>query len=128
MARVLVVEDDADTATLLSRRLSTYGHVVTVAQSAALALRSVGVDNPIDVALVDYHLPGMDGFELIVELRRHPELDDPFLPCVVLTGDTSAEPLVRAKAVGVACLVKPFVSGELQGAILAALSLSAAVR
>ncbi len=122
MARVLVVEDDRDVAGLLARRLSSYGHRVTTAQSGRLALSAVGVDNPVDVAVIDFHLPGMDGFELLAELRRHPELDNAQLPAVILTADTSEEPIARSRAIGVACLSKPFVSGELQGAILAALS------
>lgn len=122
MARVLLVEDDRDIALLLENRLRSYGHRVILAQSGRLALTSVGVDNPIDIALIDYHLPGMNGFELLDELRRHPELDNPRLPCVILTADTSAEPQERSRALGIACLSKPFVSGELQGAILAALA------
>lgn len=125
MARVLVVEDDTDVANLLAHRLRAYGHTVAIAQSGRLALTSVGVDFPIEIAVIDFHLPGMDGFELLEQLRRHPELENPRLPCVILTGDTTEEPQQRAKTYGVACLAKPFVSGELQGAILSALSMGA---
>jgi CheY-like chemotaxis protein len=122
MARVLVVEDDRDVLLLLERRLRSYGHLVVAAQSGRLALRAVGVDTPVDVAVVDFHLPGMDGVQLVRELRRHPELSDENLPAVILTGDNSSWPNDAAQSEGIACLSKPFVSGELQGAILNAMA------
>ena len=127
MARVLIVEDDTDLAQLLARRLRTYGHIVLTAPSARLAMGVVGLDFAADVVVLDVKLPGMDGFALLDELRRHPELDNANLPAVFLSGIVSPENFERAASLGCAYLVKPFVSGELQGAILAALSETQAV-
>lgn len=124
MARVLIVEDDADLAQLLARRLRSYGHNVAVAPSGRLAQSLVGLDFPVDVALVDVNLPGMDGFEVLAELRRHPELDNPSLPAVFLSGSTEPTNQERARDLGCTYLVKPFVSGQLQGALLQALARS----
>ena len=66
----------------------------------------------------------MNGFTLLQELRRHPELDKPRLPAVFLTGHASAEHAAKAKEIGATFLTKPFVSGELQGAILQALNVT----
>lgn len=121
MARVLIVEDDADIAQLLARRLHSYGHDARMAPSARLALSIVGFDFPVEVVVLDVGLPGMNGFALLEELRRHPELDAPALPAVFLSGKTEPENFAQAKELGVAYLTKPFVSGELQGAILQAL-------
>ena len=118
---MLIVEDDGDIASLLARRLRTYGHVVTVAPSARMAINMVGIDFPVDVALLDVMLPGMNGFDLLEELRRHPELDNAALPAVFLSATTSSENVARAQEMGATYLTKPFVSGELQGAILTAL-------
>lgn len=121
MARILIVENDKDTSRLLSMRLHSYGHGVTVAQSGPLALQLVGIDFPIDLALLDIDLGGMDGFEVLDRLRRHPELDNPRLPAVFLSGSKDPEMVRRATALGATFLHKPFVSGELQCAILMAL-------
>jgi CheY-like chemotaxis protein len=121
VARILIVENDRDTAQLLAARLHGYGHVVIGAPSGPLALKQVGFDFPIDVALLDIDLGGMDGFEVLEELRRHPELDDPRLPAVFLTGSKELEVSERAHAAGATLLHKPFVSGQLQCAILKAL-------
>ncbi len=122
MARVLIVEDDGDIAALLARRLRTYGHVVSIAPSARMAISMVGIDFPIEVALLDVMLPGMNGFDLLEELRRHPELDNAALPAVFLSATNSPENQSRARELGATYLTKPFVSGELQGAILNALA------
>jgi len=126
VARVLIVEDDADLAQLVSRRLRDYGHNVAIAPSARLAMSVVGIDFPVDVVLLDVHLPGMDGFELLEELRRHPELDRPDLPAVFLSGSADPDNQERAQRLGCTFLNKPFVSGELQGALLQALGASGA--
>lgn len=125
MARILVVEDDADIAQLLARRLRAYGHTVITAPSARLAISMVGIDFPPEVVLLDVNLPGMNGFDLLEVLRRHPELDNPQLPAVFLSGITSAENVSRGESMGCVYLTKPFVSGELQGAILQAIGAAA---
>ena len=122
VARILIVEDDRDTTQLLSTRLHGYGHTIITAPSGPLALHEVGFEFQIDVALLDVNLPGMDGFELLESLRRHPELDNPRLPAIFLSGDKDPAIQERAHAMGAAFLPKPFVSGELQGAILVALN------
>lgn len=126
MARILVVEDDADIAHLLGRRLQSYGHIVRIAPNGPLAIHSVGFDFEIDVVLLDVHLPGQLGFDVLEQLRRHPELDNPNLPAVFLSGSVDQEIEDRAHQMGCSFLRKPFVSGELQGAILKAAGLTPA--
>ena len=126
MARILVVEDDQDMANLLSARLRQYGHAVMTARSGPIALHEVGFDFPIDLALLDISLGGMDGFEVLDQLRRHPELDKPNLPAVFLTGLREPEVAQKAHDMHATLLPKPFVSGELQCAILMALKEPAA--
>jgi CheY-like chemotaxis protein len=123
VAKILVVEDDADVSNLLVRRLQSYGHTVRSAPSGRFAMTTVGIDFPIDLAIIDINLPGMNGFATLEELRRHPELDNPNLPAVFLSAEVSPENYERSAAVGAQFLVKPFVSGELQGAILHTLGL-----
>ena len=125
MARVLIVEDDGDIARLLARRLRSYGHNVLVAPTGGMAMRLVGIDFPVEVVIMDINLPGDRGFEVLEQLRRHPELDNPGLPAVFLSGSSDPSDEERAHAMGATFLRKPFVSGELQGAILHATAATA---
>ncbi|MBK6697844.1 MAG: sigma-54-dependent Fis family transcriptional regulator [Myxococcales bacterium] len=80
--RVLIVDDDALIVSAVSRVLTRAGFVVESAPGGEAALAKVEQFQP-DVAMVDVHMPGMDGFEVA---RR---LDDlrPAVPVVLMTGD-----------------------------------------
>lgn len=121
MARILVVENDNDVAQLVARRLRTYQHIVFSAQNGFLAKRLIGMDRPVDVVIIDTQLPGTTGFEVVRELRRHPELSRPNLPAIFLSDSADSEDERQARELGAVCLKKPVVSGELQGAVLQAI-------
>lgn len=90
--RVLVVEDDADTAgfirTVLERR---GGMEVVLAGDAMSALAEVARQAP-DVILTDIQMPGMSGLELVGELRARA----PGVPVAVMTAFASVEYAVEA--------------------------------
>jgi signal transduction histidine kinase/DNA-binding response OmpR family regulator len=76
--RALVVDDTTTSRTMLEGHLRAWGIRVSSARDGATAmglLRSAaeGAD-PYDVALVDLHMPGMDGLALAKEVRSHPGL------------------------------------------------------
>ena len=67
--------------------------------------------NP-DLVLLDLHMPGLDGFAVLEELRRASPADS-YLPVLMLTGDGSAEVKLRALAAGATdFLSKPFDATE----------------
>jgi len=66
--RVLVVDDEVDTAETLAEVLQTLGHEVRTAADGARALEEAAQFAP-DVVLLDIGLPGMDGFEVARRLR-----------------------------------------------------------
>ncbi len=68
-ARVLLVEDHADTAQTLSKLLSKLGYQVKTAHSAALALELAGGE-PFDVLLSDIGLPDATGYALMEQIRQ----------------------------------------------------------
>jgi PAS domain S-box-containing protein len=81
-ASVLVCEDDPDVAVVLCEMLRKEGmrvHSVCTARAAKSAL----VATPYDVAIVDLHLPDMEGIDLIAELRAEPATRA--LPVIVIT-------------------------------------------
>ena len=66
--RVLVVDDDKSLREFLTITLGRDGYEVKAASSGPEALRVVA-EAPIDVALVDLRMPGMDGLETLRQLK-----------------------------------------------------------
>jgi CheY-like chemotaxis protein len=66
--RVLVVEDSADTAEMLSHLLRMSGARVVTATGGLEALR-LATENDFDVIVSDISMPGMDGYEFLRRLR-----------------------------------------------------------
>jgi signal transduction histidine kinase len=102
--RVLVVDDNADAASMIAVLLEQYGHQVRVAhdgETALLACREFQAE----VALLDIGLPGMDGYILARRLR---DVHDGALRLVALTGWGQHADRERARAAGFdAHLTKP---------------------
>jgi CheY-like chemotaxis protein len=104
-ARVLVVEDNADTAESLTMLFELLGHHVRAAHDGVAALDAARANVP-DVMLVDIGLPGMDGYEVARRVRRDPQLKHIVL--IALTGyraSDHAHPEVRSLAFG--CEISP---------------------
>jgi len=95
-ARVLVVDDDAEIRTLLSRHLRRLGYTVEEAGDGEEALALVGKVVP-DVVVTDMAMPRLDGLGLLKALQRQ----DPDLPVIVLTGHGSFENAIQAMREGV---------------------------
>ncbi len=72
--RVLVVDDQQDSAEMLSMLLEDRGHVTCVAVDGPSALTLAEAFQP-HVGLLDLGLPGMSGFELAMRLRAVPGLE-----------------------------------------------------
>lgn len=66
----LVVDDEPVDRTLLARMLTTQRYTVLETDNAEAALDLVRSRPDIGLVVADYHMPGMDGFELTRELRR----------------------------------------------------------
>lgn len=73
--RVLLVDDNATTLSVLSQQLSHAGFEVATASDASAALeklRSAG-SAPFDAAVLDQHMPGMDGVQLGEQIVKSPD-------------------------------------------------------
>jgi two-component system CheB/CheR fusion protein len=103
--RVLVVEDDPDTAQTLALLLKLWGHEVTVAYGGPDALDAAPTFQP-DVVFLDIALPGMDGCEVARQIRRLPGMDKALL--VAITGYGHEADVRRCKEAGIDChFLKP---------------------
>jgi CheY-like chemotaxis protein len=82
---VLVVDDNQDAAESLAELLRVEGADVVTAHSGPEALR-IAAERPLDVAVLDIGMPGMDGCELARRLRAGPQAAQPPLLLIALTG------------------------------------------
>jgi PAS domain S-box-containing protein len=104
--RVLLVDDNADSADGLAMLLDMQGHQTRVAYDGKTALETAKVFRP-DVALLDIGMPLMDGYELARRLRAAPETKDTLL--IAMTGWGQEEDHRKSREAGFAHhLLKPF--------------------
>ena len=87
-SKILVVEDDAATRTLLRRTLEREGWSVTEAENGLVALQCVQEEIP-DLILLDMLMPELDGLEFAAALQRNDRWRP--IPIVVLTGKELTE-------------------------------------
>ena len=107
--RILIAEDDADTARFVQRGLEQLGHNSVVAADGIDALHLLSTEQ-FDIAVIDRMLPGMDGLS-IVRRARTAGID---LPMLVLTALGRIEDRVNGLEAGADdYLVKPFAFSEL---------------
>ena len=69
MAQILIVDDEPLICRQISRVLSRFGHEVHAVYSGLDALQKI-LTMRFDLALVDYHLPVLDGLEVLHHLRE----------------------------------------------------------
>jgi CheY-like chemotaxis protein len=96
--RVLVVEDDPDTALGMSRLLANSGHDVQVAADGPSAVRAAQ-SSPPDVVLLDIGLPGMDGYQVAERLQRKATLKRPLV--IAITGLVPDDDRQRSARAGI---------------------------
>jgi DNA-binding response OmpR family regulator len=104
MARVLVVEDEANLAQGLLFNLQAEGHEVRVEGDGEAALDTLR-KGAFDAVVLDVMLPGKDGFEIAAVLRS----EGNYIPVLMLTARGRDEDIVRGFAAGADdYLAKPF--------------------
>ncbi len=94
-ARILLIDDEADTRETLARLLESHDARVRVAASAAQALQLLDEFAP-QLAISDIGMPAMDGYELLKQMRARL----PALPAIALTAYASPADIERAQAAG----------------------------
>lgn len=109
-SRILVVDDDGAICELLSTALSHWGHRVAVAATAGEALDLLK-GQVFDATLVDIRMPGMNGMELLREIRRH----DAAIDVLIMTAYPTVNTAVEALKLGAYdYLTKPLILDELR--------------
>jgi two-component system, response regulator, stage 0 sporulation protein F len=105
---ILVVDDDGDVRATIGRAIAELGYPVKEAADGPSALDIVR-DGQIQLVVLDYMMPGMDGAETAREIARI----DPDLPVIFSTGHAALRALRSATGEEVSVLEKPFTLNEL---------------
>ncbi len=82
MAKILIAEDSATAAMLLSRALAPLGHQVTVARDGAEAEQRIQADHP-DLVILDIIMPRVNGFQICRAIRSDPHTAE--TPIIIVT-------------------------------------------
>jgi two-component system phosphate regulon response regulator PhoB len=118
-ARILIVEDEESLAIMLRYNLEKEGFAVETSahgDEADIRIR----ENPPDLAVIDWMLPGLSGIELVRRLRLRPETKQ--LPIIMLTARGEEPERIRGLATGADdYIVKPFSVPELLARVQALL-------
>jgi serine phosphatase RsbU (regulator of sigma subunit) len=88
--RILVADDDATSRKLLVRTLSRAGYSCAQVSDGIEALASLHAEPP-SLLLLDFDMPGMDGAEVLRQLRQDAEPSIAQLPTIMLTGHGGEE-------------------------------------
>ena len=114
--RIFLVDDSATILLSISNILTKAGFEIEKAANAEEALRKFQSGVKVDLLITDLNMPGMNGIELIKEVRKLPNYR--FMPILFLTTESQQTKRAEAKAAGASgWLVKPATAESLLNTI-----------
>jgi CheY-like chemotaxis protein len=115
---LLVVDDDGAVREVTTTRLTEAGYEVREASSGLQALAALEADPCVDLVVLDFAMPGMNGAEVALEICKR----WPGMPALFVSGYADTTALMRVGAVGAEGIVqKPFRDGELERKVASSL-------
>jgi CheY-like chemotaxis protein len=109
--RILVVDDNPDSITIMRTILESRGYEVTVANSGADALAQLKKGAP-DVLLLDIMMPEMSGIEVLQQIKD--DVNTGRLPVILVTAKTHDEDVLSGYQYGADYYItKPFTAKQL---------------
>ncbi len=116
--KILVAEDDPHLRSLLSTTLKRWDHEVVLAEDGNQALKFFRADHEIQMAIVDWMMPGMEGVVLCSRIKSEEKRN--FTYIIMLTVKNESEEMAHAFQMGVDdYITKPFDPVELESRIKA---------
>ena len=108
--RVLVVDDSVTIVAVLRKMLQQNGYTTMEAYTAEKALEMIGQEAP-ELVFLDIVLPGMDGFNALRAMRRHPATKS--VPIIMISGNAQATEQFYVQRIGADDFMKkPFTRAE----------------
>jgi two-component system, chemotaxis family, chemotaxis protein CheY len=115
--KAIVVDDSRATRTILKRALTREGFEVVEAGDGRQALEELEKTGPLDLALVDWNMPVMTGYELIREVRSRAVLNG--MAIMMVTTETESSQVQKALEAGAnEYVMKPFTDDILREKLL----------
>jgi len=111
--KILIIDDSATVRETLGSTLLDAGYAVSKAASGEDALSQVSSDN-FDLLMTDLNMPGMNGINLISEVRKIPGRR--FTPIIILSGEPAEKKRKECLSAGASgYLQKPFRQEQVLG-------------
>ena len=114
--RILLIEDDAETAELIAEDLQERGYIVSIANDGHSGLSAILKTDP-DLVLCDINMPGMSGFEVMEQLVALATSHEA-VPFVFLTARTDRDSELRGRRLGADDYVTKPVDFEILASII----------
>ncbi len=106
-AHALIIDDSRAVRTILKRILTGVGFRTSEATNGLEGLEVLSQHDDISIALVDWNMPQMNGYEFVKAVRANPANDELWL--MMVTTETEMSRVVRAMAAGAnEYVMKPF--------------------
>ena len=116
---ILIIEDEAEIRNFIARVLELEGYNVFEAGDGTRGMEIIK-DKPVSLVLLDLRLPGVDGWSILREIKRSPELST--IPVVVLTAIAETMQRKRTLRMGATSyLIKPLSAHSLSRAVASVL-------
>ncbi len=114
--KILIAEDDTVSRTMLQAVLTKWGYTVLSTEDGDTAFETFQQEDPPQLALLDWEMPGLSGPDLCSRLRQCKDKDPLYL--ILLTSRNNSEDLVQGLEAGADdYVVKPYNMAELQARI-----------
>ena len=111
--KAIVIDDSRATRTILKRTLTAQGFEVIEAGDGRQAIDELEKTGPLDLALVDWNMPVMTGYEFIVEIRGRPNFAS--MSIMMVTTESEASQVQLALDAGAnEYIMKPFTDDVLK--------------
>lgn len=113
--KIIVIDDETEILLVVQSRLKANGYDVVTCENGVEGLQKIQEDHP-NLILLDITMPGMDGFQVLSQLKKDPETSK--IPVIMLTARGESRSILKAQDLKASdYLIKPFASDELLAVI-----------